>query len=122
MRPLSKQSASEAISKNIPTFIITKTKQVTILIKNQNWFIYRLILAIVCTMVKVHQSSIPPPWVGVTLKTQQTIEVGSKPANQTSKPADLILLHRISRTNNAAAIFLGSFPEASRKIFQEAGG
>jgi hypothetical protein len=27
-------------------------------------------------MVKVHQSSIPPPWVGVTLRTQQISEVG----------------------------------------------
>jgi hypothetical protein len=44
--------------------------------KNQNCFIYRLILAIACTMVIVHQSSIPPPWVGVTLKTQQISEVG----------------------------------------------
>jgi hypothetical protein len=76
MRPLSRQCATEAITKNIPTFIITKTKQAKIFIKNYNRFIYRLILAIVCTMVKVHQSSIPPAWVGVTLKTQQISEVG----------------------------------------------
>jgi hypothetical protein len=62
-RPLSRQSATKAITKNIPTFIITKSKQVTIFIKNQNCFIYWLILAIVCTMVKVYQSSIPPSWV-----------------------------------------------------------
>jgi hypothetical protein len=36
------------------TFIIKKTKQATIF---KNGFIYRLILAIVCTMVKVHQST-----------------------------------------------------------------
>jgi hypothetical protein len=76
IRPLSRQSATEAITKNIPTFIITKTKQATIFIKNKNCFIYRLILSIVFTMVKVHQSTIPPPWVGVTLKTQQISEVG----------------------------------------------
>jgi hypothetical protein len=75
MRPLSRQSATEAITKIIPTFIIMKTKQATIFIKNLNCFIYRLILAIVRTMVKVHQSSIPPPWVGVTLKTQLISEV-----------------------------------------------
>jgi hypothetical protein len=75
MRPLSRQSATEAITKNIQSFIITKTKQVTILIKNQNCFIYQLILAIVCTMVRVHQTSIPLPRVGVTLKTQQISEV-----------------------------------------------
>jgi hypothetical protein len=72
----SRQSVTGAITKNIPTFIITKTKEVTIFIKNQNRFTYRLIFAIVCTMVKVHQSSIPPPWVGVTLKTQKISEVG----------------------------------------------
>jgi hypothetical protein len=76
MRPLSRQSATEAITKNIPTFKITKTKQATIFIENQNCFIYRFILAIVCTMVKVDQSSIPSHWVGVTLKTQQISEVG----------------------------------------------
>jgi hypothetical protein len=27
-------------------------------------------------MVKVHQSKIPPPWVGVALKMQQISEVG----------------------------------------------
>jgi hypothetical protein len=52
------------------------TKQATIFIKNHNCFIYRLILAIVCTIVKVHQSNIPPSWVGVTLKTQQISELG----------------------------------------------
>jgi microcompartment protein CcmK/EutM len=52
---------TEAITKNIPTCIITKTKQATIFIKNKNCFIYQLILAIVFTMVKVHQSSISPP-------------------------------------------------------------
>jgi hypothetical protein len=74
MRPPSKQSATEAIAKNIPTYIITKTKQTTIFIKN--CFIYRLILIIVCTMVKLHQTNIHPPWVGVTLETQQICEVG----------------------------------------------
>jgi hypothetical protein len=33
-------------------------------------------LAIVCTMVKVHQSNIPPSYVWVTLKTQQISELG----------------------------------------------
>jgi hypothetical protein len=50
-------------------------------IKNQNCFIYRLISAIVCTMVKVHQSSIPPLWIRVTTRSK-------------------------SRTNAAAATFL----------------
>jgi hypothetical protein len=85
MRPLSKQSATEDTTKNIPTFIITKTKQVTIFIKNQNCFIYRLILAIVCMMVEVHQSSIPHHWVEVTPKTQQNSEVGELTKNITDK-------------------------------------
>jgi hypothetical protein len=51
MRLLSRQSATDAITKNIPKNISTKTKQDTIIIKNQNCFIYQLILAIVCTMV-----------------------------------------------------------------------
>jgi hypothetical protein len=50
MRPLSSQSATEAITKNIQTFIITKTKQV----------------------VKVHQCSIPPYWVGGISKRSKT--------------------------------------------------
>jgi hypothetical protein len=61
---------------NFYFFIITKTKQTTIFIKNQNYCIYGVILAMVCTMVKVHQSSISPPLVGVTFKTQQISEVG----------------------------------------------
>jgi hypothetical protein len=44
MRPLSRQSTSEAIASNIQTFIITKTKQVKSVMKNQNFFIYQLIL------------------------------------------------------------------------------
>jgi hypothetical protein len=46
----SPDSATEAIMKKLPTFIITKNEQVTIFMKNLNCFIYRLILAIVCTM------------------------------------------------------------------------
>jgi hypothetical protein len=76
MRTLSKEKATEANTKNIPTFIITKAKQATIFIKNQNCFIYQLILPIVCEMVNVHQSSIPLSWLGATLKTQQISEVG----------------------------------------------
>jgi hypothetical protein len=81
-RILSRQSATEAITKNIPTFIITKTKQATILIKNQNCFIHRHILAIVCTMVKVHQSSIPPSWVGVRRTRSSYIEYHGQTTQQ----------------------------------------
>jgi hypothetical protein len=83
MKPLSRQRTTEAITKNILIFIITKTKQAPIF----------------HTMVKVHQSSIPsPPWVGVTLKMQQISKVGILNHGQT-KTAIFLLSIRTSSPN-----------------------